>query len=152
MITSQTPTEIEVTVDQTRSVYVTLECNDSVLLSFLGIDSGDGYRPFHPLLFTLDGVAATLPLEVAPGSHVLELLGEWFEGTGLLVVGYGLHTVTALTLGSQVATVPGYYEASGPPEDNAALLARAINGARYKDTFGKIRYELSEGVWIQLAS
>ena len=100
MITSQTPTEIEVTVEQTHSVHVAFECSDALLLTFLGLDAGDGYRPFHPLLFKLDGVASTLPLVLAAGSHTIEMLGEPFNGIGLLMLTTGLQSVTALILGS----------------------------------------------------
>jgi hypothetical protein len=106
----------------------------------------------------IDGVERVLPCELITGTHVIELLGERFKGTSLLIVGYGLQAIASVTIGAmdaalaaQVATVPGYYEDDGPPEGNP-IVAGAINGARYKDRLNKIRYELSEGIWIQLAS
>ena len=153
MITSQTPTEIEVTVEPTRTCSIAFACSDEVLLSFIGIDSGDGYRPFHPLLFSVDAVERTLPLVLAAGSHTVELLGEWFEGTGLLVVGYGLHTVTALTLGSsdatlaaQVAGIPTVKHAGRPP---TASDLTGIIGTQWLNTITGFWYKEIPGKWQQ---
>jgi hypothetical protein len=158
LITNRDAEIVEEVQDAATSRFITVECADELMLSNLMIDQGDGYRRFSPLFVRIDGVEIDLPAEVAAGAHIIELLGEPFSGVGLAAVGIGMHSVTHLVAGgvdpvlaSKVAAIPQYYEGDGPPEDNPDVVG-ALNGARYKDRVNKIRYELSEGTWLQLAS
>jgi hypothetical protein len=153
VITSQTPTEVEVTVEATRTTFITFGAKDGLFLSLLAVDEGDGYRPFHPLLLKVDGVEGSVPLEIEAGNHVIELLGEPFDGTGLLLVGYGLHNITRLDIGStsaevaaDVAAMPRELSGNGPPTN--ALLT-GIFGSRYTDLLTGFWYKEISGVWQQ---
>ena len=153
MITSQSTTEVEVTVEATKTTFVTFEAKDNILLSFLAVDKGDGYRPFHPLILKVDGVESSVPLEVAAGSHVIELLGEPFDGTGLLVVGLGTHNITRLDVGStsaevaaDIAALPRSLEGHGAPADS---LLTGINGTQYIDLDAGFWYREVTGAWQQ---
>jgi hypothetical protein len=145
-------------VDWTSTSYFSIDTVDGMLLSFVALDAGDGYRPFSPLIMKIDGVERSLPFEMAAGTHSLQLLGEPFSGTGLLLVGYGLHAVRSVTIGStdavaaaQIAALPGYYEGDGHPDLNPNV-AGVANGSEYWDRLNKQRYKKSENTWLQLVS
>jgi hypothetical protein len=156
VITAQSSTEVEVVVELVETPFVTIDCAGGIMLSMLAVaDPGyDGdYRFFHPLILKVDGAERNLPLELAAGPHAIELLGEKFQGVGLLIVGYGLHAVTSVMIGSsesataaRVAALPKIIEGNGPPPDS---LLTGINGSQYLDLLTGFWHKEVAGVWQQ---
>lgn len=153
MITAHSTTEIEVAIEQTRTNFISLRCTDDTLVTMMGIDPGDGYRPFHPLLVKVDGTEQALPLSLSSGLHSLELIGEPFDGYGLLLVGHGLHNVTDVSVGggtaelnAQVAAIPAVKSASRNPGD-ADLTG--VLGTQWLNTFTGFWFKEIPGAWQQ---
>jgi len=100
MITSRRNTEVEVGFD--REVLFdtfTVNLGNPVLLSNLLFDLGEGYRPFCPLVVTVDGLQVALPKYLSGGDHTIKLIGQTFAGIGLLLVGNDLAFVNDVTIG-----------------------------------------------------
>ena len=153
-ITSYTPNSIEAQTERSVAKAIVLEAIDGIVLNNLLLDDGSGYRPFQPLVLTVNDSVAALPLVLPAGIHVLKLLGEWFDGSRLMILGDNLQavrSVDASLTATQFAVSPQYYEGDGHPDVNPIAVG-ALNGARYKDRVNKFRYERSEGEWLQLAS
>ncbi len=156
MITSQSTTEIEVSVGYTDTQFITLTCASAIILSNIWVDDGEypgEYRPFQPLFLWVDGAERALPLEITAGMHSLELRGERFRGVGLLVLGMGLHAVSGITIGGaeselavQVAAIPSVKTASRDP---AGADLTGILGTQWLNTLTGFWFKEIQGAWQQ---
>lgn len=156
MITSQSTTEIEVSVGYADTQFITLTCASAFILSNLWVDDGESpgeYRPLKPLFLWFDGAERTLPLEIAAGMHSIELRGERFRGVGLLLLGMGLHAVTVVSIGGaeselavQVAAIPSVKSASRDP---VSTDLTGILGTQWLNTLTGFWFREIQGAWQQ---
>jgi len=130
-------------------------CKHDIMIHEMLLDPGDGYRPFHPLAFDVDGVAATVPCDILAGTHLIELTGEQFEGVAFMLLGFGMLDVTQISLTADSSTdyieteivhASAYLSGSGPP---AASLGK--NGDSYWDTTNLMEHRKLGGSWRQVA-
>jgi|WetSurMetagenome_2_1015567.scaffolds.fasta_scaffold585604_2 hypothetical protein len=150
-----TPFEVEVTVEETSTRRLSFECSGSMIFSLMLLDDGTDYRPFHPLILSIDNIEVKLPCTVETGKHTLEFLGESFSGAKLLITGINLNALMSVTIESATIEVNAqqqmYAEGPGDPSLMSSMKSKP-NGFEWLDTVGKIRYKMQEGKWIQLAS
>jgi hypothetical protein len=146
MLTDVAPDWVEETLTEavtTRSL--SIEVSEECVLSNILMDQGDGARPFHPLLGTIDGSTMDLPMSLSAGTHVVYLTGEQFSGVKVLLVGHGLYAVKRIAAGDSIgASTSGYYEGAGAPSDTFGK-----NGDRYYDTDDDMMYEKANDSWRQ---
>jgi hypothetical protein len=145
------------TFEWTMSRTISLDVKETCVLRGILQNSGDGFRPFHPLEGTINGNALALPMDLVPGTYVVQLTAERFEGTGLMLLGYDLQNVTRVSLNeaSSAATPPvshTEYISYGPPSNLVGA-----NGATHFDqapatSGGQIGYMKMGGTWRQLGS
>ncbi len=79
---------------KTENFYVSV--SGDCLVSYLLVDSGDGYRPLSPLEVEVDGSYSRLPFALIAGTHRIRLMGEPFDGTALLITGFDLQNIIAV--------------------------------------------------------
>ncbi len=153
MISAQSPTELEVTVDPTKTRFMSIRSSDQVLVTMLGVDPGDGFKPFSPFIAKVNGIEQSLPFTLPSGSNTLELLGEPFDGTGLFIGGYGIHAISGVSIGgaeaemaAKVAGLPTTTKAARDPV-NADLTG--LVGTQWFNTITGFWYKEIPGAWQQ---
>jgi len=154
VITRATSELVEASTDRTQTRYLGFTNATAVVVNSFLCDRGDGYRPIAPLILRLDGVVAELPVEVAAGSHLIELQGEPFDGVGLGIVGSWLLGISSVTIGqsdelvAERATVtPPVLKGHGSPIGTLPLTG--ILGARYIDLDSGFWYLEGPTTWQQ---
>lgn len=154
MILAQSPSEVEIQIEEKSTRQISVECSASIILTMLLLDDGTDYRPFRPLIISIDDVETNLPAEITSGQHTIKFLGEGFSGTKLLIAGMGLQALSVVTIEDQTVEVnipQTYYRGYGPPDTNRDMVGKP-DGTEYYDITGGITYKKREGTWIQLAS
>jgi hypothetical protein len=103
---------------------ITIKISDVVTISDFFLDTGDGYKPFKPLLIHLLNypsagleTAANLPMNLPVGTYTLKFYGEPFIGTALYIKGLNLYHIDSVTIGNDVLL-------ANPPTDTSELIHR----------------------------
>lgn len=117
----------EVFFDQeVESRTVILVVDDTVYITDFLQDSGDGWRPFLPLLLKENENTLELPLYLPAGSHVIDLSGDQFSGVAFRIQGNNLHNLRSVKLTNDLSSVTGQPDISGEEPTGA------VNGSNKK--------------------
>jgi hypothetical protein len=94
MIPVITNESAELVLDEVlRATAIQLDVVDTVYLADLLQDSGDGYRPFNPLIVGIGGAIVELPVTLEKGVHLITLFGDEFNAKALMLTGLQMFNI-----------------------------------------------------------